>query len=318
MSAAFRGVEFLETRRLLAAQVYVNDDWAIMTDVGPPGISGGDTVESQGTDSNVGAHVIGVDAFTTIGDGVAGPNSVVITPNGPDGGDDSAFNNNAQQGLLVSSSNVTISDLTIDGGVNSDFRQGIITDFRNNTVYNNITISDVHVQNVLRRGIEIYSSDAVAAPKSTGILIDSNHISNVGLYEGVLVFDADATISNNVIGNCAIGIASNTLHGAANAPLLQVLGNYINGDPSRATIGMNLAGLADTSYIGDVNVINQAGGPAEPDTGLIVQFPYGQVTVATNRFFESNADSAIFLYAASNPAKPVIEPLSLMMVAMAL
>src|SRR5437016_5193190 len=51
--AAFCGVEFLETRRLLAAHVYVNDNWAIMTDVGPPGMSGGDTVESQGTDSNV-------------------------------------------------------------------------------------------------------------------------------------------------------------------------------------------------------------------------------------------------------------------------
>src|SRR5262249_52372201 len=32
----------------------------------------------------------------------------------------------------------------------------------------------------------------------------------------------------------------------------------------------------------------------------------GQVTVATNRFFESGANSALFLYAASNPAKPVI------------
>src|SRR5207237_5001188 len=144
----------------------------------------------------------------------------------------------------------------------------------------------------------IYSSDGVAAPKATGITVDSCHISGVQLYEGILVFDADATISNNVIGTCAIGIACNTLHGAANAPLLQVLGNFVNGDPSRATIGMNLAGLADNSYIGDVNVINQAGGPADPDTGLIVQFPFGQVTVATNRFFESNADSAIFLYAA--------------------
>src|SRR5262249_6107855 len=162
---------------------------------------GGTVTVLQGTYSEVN---ININKPLTL-DGAAGPSSVVITPNGPDGGDDSAFNNNAQQGLLISSGDVTISDLTIDGGANSDFRQGIITDFRNNTIYNNITISDVNVQNVLRRGIEIYSSDGVAAPNSTDITIDSCHISNVAWYEGILVFDANATISNNVIGDCSVG-----------------------------------------------------------------------------------------------------------------
>jgi hypothetical protein len=333
------GLERLEIRRLFAApHVYVNDDWQVTIDVGPPGISGGDSVQAQGSDSNVGAHTIGLDAFTTIADGitnvtpggivsvvqgvypsvnttidkpmtldgVAGPGSVIITPNSPDGRDDSAFDFNAQQGLLVSSSDVTISDLTIDGGVDQDFRQGIITDFRNNTVYNNITISGVNVQNIIRRGIEIYSSNGVAAPKSTGVFISGCHVNDVAFYEGILLFDADATVSGNVIGNCSVGLACNTLHGVPNAPLLQVLGNTINGDASRAVIGMNLSGLAEGSYVGDVNVFNQAGGSVEPDTGLIVQFPFGQVTVATNRFFESEADSGIFLYAATNPAKPVL------------
>jgi hypothetical protein len=337
LSAAVCLAQQLEPRRLLASTVYVNDNWQITLDVGPPGQSPGDTVQSPSGETDVGTHTMDTDAFTTIADGIANvssggtvivlegnyaevnnninkpltlegvnPSLVTLTPSGADGHDDSAFNINAQQGLLVSSSNVSITGLTIDGGAGQDFRQGIITDFRNSTVYNNISVDDVVVTNIQRRGIEIYSSGGAGAPKSTGITIANSTIDNVGLYEGILIFDANANINHNTIRNCGIGLACNTLHGAANAPLLQVLSNNVYGDATRATIGMNLAGLADGSLISSYNVINQEGGPADPDTGLVVQFPYGQVTVSQNQFFDSGADSAIFLYAASDPAKPVI------------
>src|SRR5438046_9612492 len=62
----------LEPRRLLAAAtVYVNDNWQEVVDVGPPGPSTGDVVQSPASDTDVGQHVMDVDAFTTVADGIA-------------------------------------------------------------------------------------------------------------------------------------------------------------------------------------------------------------------------------------------------------
>src|SRR5207244_3120199 len=69
------------------------------------------------------------------------PSKAVLSPIGPDDSHvDSPFGGAvADNGFIIASSNVTISDLTIDGGSNENFRQGIITDFRNNVVYNHTT-----------------------------------------------------------------------------------------------------------------------------------------------------------------------------------
>ena len=72
LAAATCTVQVLEPRRLLAAAtVYVNDNWQEVVDVAPSGISPGDVVQSPSTDSDVGTHVMDVDAFTTVADGIA-------------------------------------------------------------------------------------------------------------------------------------------------------------------------------------------------------------------------------------------------------
>src|SRR5689334_18258167 len=157
VESAVASIQSLEQRRLLAATVYVNDNWQIVTDTGPAGLSSGDTVQSNPSsgDVNVGTHTYGTDAFQTVSDGVTNVSSggtvnvlngnysesnititkpltldgqgyapdVVIQPAAADGHDDSAFNVSAQQGLLIQSSGVTVSNLTIDGGTNHDYRQ---------------------------------------------------------------------------------------------------------------------------------------------------------------------------------------------------
>src|SRR5581483_9070687 len=54
----------------LNANTYVNDNWKITNDVGPSGLSLGDTVVTQGGDTNVGSHTYGIDAFSTIANGI--------------------------------------------------------------------------------------------------------------------------------------------------------------------------------------------------------------------------------------------------------
>src|SRR5437868_2183595 len=109
-----------------------------------------------------------------------------MNPTAADEHDESALNNMSQQGQIISCSNVIVRNLTIDGLSGHNYRQGIITDFRNNTVYNNVDIEGVTVRNTYRRGIQLYSSDGPSAPKSTGDTINGCSVSNVTLYEGIL------------------------------------------------------------------------------------------------------------------------------------
>jgi len=333
------GLERLESRRLLsAAQTFVNDNWQIVTDTTPAGLSAGDTVQSGAPgDVNVGVHTYGSDAFQTVADGVnnvtsggsvsllkgvytesnvvidhpmsisglSGTGGVKLQPAAADGHDDSAFNVSAQNGLIIASGNVSVDGVTLDGGAARNFRQGIITDFRNNVVYNNVSINNVVVKNAYRRGIQLYSSNALAAPKSTGNVINACTIDGVTLSEGILVFDSDATLTDNNVKNASSGIASNTLHGPANAPLIAASGNWVFGSNAGAVTGMNMAGLADGSTIGPFNKIDLTAGSNAPDTALVVQFPNGLVHVTQNEIFGSASDSGIFIFAATNPAKPV-------------
>src|SRR5688572_28823995 len=71
-SAVSSYFERLERRELLAAQVWVNDNWVIRTDTGPDGLSVGDVVENTGA-GDAGPVVTGVwgtDAFDAIADAV--------------------------------------------------------------------------------------------------------------------------------------------------------------------------------------------------------------------------------------------------------
>jgi hypothetical protein len=68
MSARQLGIESLEERRVLAANVWVNDSWIITNNVGSSGLSPGDTVASSiaAGDTFVNNLIFGTDAFSNL------------------------------------------------------------------------------------------------------------------------------------------------------------------------------------------------------------------------------------------------------------
>jgi len=229
---------------------------------------------------------------------------VVIAPAGEDDNINSTTGGIAQQGIIVDASDVTISNLTIDGQANTaltpgknNFRMGIYTDFDSGLVHDNVTIQDTTIQNIYRRGIQLLS-DFGGLNKGTGHVVDSNTIDNVELSFGIIVFESDVLISNNTISNVSGAIASNYISAASLAPLLTVQGNVI----SDTATGMNLSGLADGSLIGGPSVsdandidLTQAGGGSD-DIGIVVQYAEGVVTVQGNTITTSEGDSGLWLY----------------------
>src|SRR5205085_7327178 len=100
----------------------------------------------------------------------------VLVPDVADVNDDSSFGGAFRHGFILSSSNVTIQNLTINGQstafpTGQNFRAGIIGDFNN--PYSNLVVQNVTVQNVYRRGIQ-YSF------AGTGNRIINNTVTNVG------------------------------------------------------------------------------------------------------------------------------------------
>ena len=68
-------IDPLEPRRLLASVVYVNDDWTIIADTAPPGLSPGDTVSDPA--SSISNKTFAQDAFASIAAAIAS-----VDPNG--------------------------------------------------------------------------------------------------------------------------------------------------------------------------------------------------------------------------------------------
>ena len=143
-------VETLESKQLLAADVYVNDNWVELTDVGgtPGTVENGDIVINS-ADAGEAAQTgtFGTNAFSTIQDGIdnvdpagtvhvllgtytenviidqsltlsgAGESKVTVRPalSGPGVGDVGSLPAGASSIVLVQASGVEISDITLDG-----------------------------------------------------------------------------------------------------------------------------------------------------------------------------------------------------------
>ncbi len=238
---------------------------------------------------------------------------VIVTPSITDSHDDSSFGGTASNGFVIAASGVSINNLTIDGGANQNFRDGIITNSpQDSTTYNDTNIQDVTVDNAYRKGIALYDeiggTPLVGAP-STGNVIDNNTLDHIGTqlddYEGVTaigIFSSNADVENNVITNSAAGIEAN------DSSVLTISGNNISApltvmtEPTEGAIGIDVAAPAGGSVVSN-NTIDLSGtGSTGHDIGLIVSFDdTNSVIVSGNTITGAGGDDGILLYQDATP-----------------
>ena len=248
-------------------------------------------------------------------DGVGAPSGVVVAPAVADAhltGGGQVFNPSSHNAFVIRSGNVTIKDLTIDGdaGVggagSKNYFGGIVYDYNLGSAFNNLQAKNLTVTNIWRVGI--YFDGGINA-LSTGHTVMDNAVSNVSGgtgAAGLLMLQASGNVTNNNI--TAIdgdGIATNYIDGEAYAPTISIKGNTISGTQT----GMNLSGLASGSAVGgtgvgEPNSITMTGGG--DDTGIVVQYAVGAVTVQGNTITGDGDDSGIWLYHNAQTATPSI------------
>ena len=137
---------------------------------------------------------------------------VVIAPAANDGQANVTYDGTSQQGFIVVANDVTIKDLTIDGDANNLANGGTLTNQHNfrtgilNTgstlpgPYNNLTVQNVVIRNIVRRGINLFPAT------SSGHLIKDNFIENITYMQGIYSAAAPVTITGNTIRGAGMGI----------------------------------------------------------------------------------------------------------------
>ena len=203
--------------------VYVNDDWAGMTvgedpdGTGPALVFGTDAFATiqAGVDAVAAGGTVNVAAGTyleavTVSKSLvlqgASRSAVVIGPAAADAGNGyDATDGTPQNGIVISASNVTVKDLTIDGQANTaltgnNFRHGIYHYVSPSPNLTDILIQDVNVYHTLRRGISIGLTNNPMTV--TGCLVD-----DVTYMHGIRVDSAKAVITNNTVRGAALGIS---------------------------------------------------------------------------------------------------------------
>ena len=231
---------------------------------------------------------------------------VIITPSLTDSHDDSSFGGTVSNGFIIASSNVTIQNLTLDGGAHQDFRNAIITNSqRDGQTYSNININHVTAENIFRKGVAIYNETGTAS----GISITNDTFDNVGTiindggaYEAtaaIAVFGSNANISNNVITHSAGGIEGNTFDGAAEQ--VTVSHNNISMPSTvltKGALGIDLGSLAAGSTVSHntIDLSNAPGGTSRVNIGIVISFDQGAVSVDNNTIIGKGADDGVLVY----------------------
>lgn len=170
--------------------------------------SDGDTIHVQDgfyAESNIAVHT----SVTIAGQSRAG---VLIAPSAEDVGlSTSTFDGDEQIGFLVLSDRVTIRDLTIDGEANNLAQGGVLPDHRNYRVgitnysemedgFASMTVDDVTIRNICRRGIAIW-------PAGTGgHVVSDSLIENIAAQQAISSSADNILITGNTIRRAGMGI----------------------------------------------------------------------------------------------------------------
>ena len=198
--------------------------------------------------------------------------------------------------ILVQASNVTIDQLTIDGdnpslpggasvgGANIDARNGIITDHTLNTVFNNLKVDHVTVQNIFLRGIYASSYGTFSFSNNTVTNVQGNG-SSIALFN----FGGSGSFTNNTVSNAADAIASNWSKGT------QYTGNTITNSGS----GIHTDNNGGSGGVADMISNNQVTNSQTNGYGIWVFAPYVPVTVKDNTV--SNVDVGLTVAGQQSP-----------------
>ena len=298
----------------MPAAVWVNDNWAITSDIGAPGLSFGDVVANTGTGDNGSAidKVYGVNAFSSINDAIdavapggtvnvlagrydenvlvdksveiAGQSqaSTIIDPafTGLCIGAGASLAPGSSNVILVQASNVTIHDLTVNGD-NPDLTSGVVVggadiDARNGIIddYNSGVYNNYSVHDVTIQNI--YLRGLYAASGGT-FNFTGNTVDNVQADPSsvaIFNFGGSGIIQGNHVSNASDAIAANWSAGT------QFLNNIITSSGS----GIH----TDNSSGGDLIEGNSVSDGAPGSYGIWTFAPYGTITVRNNTV--SNVD----------------------------
>jgi hypothetical protein len=228
--------------------------------------------------------------------------TTILGPSIVDGHENNSFGN-ASNAFIVRSSGVTIKNITIDGNADGllagdhNFRTGVMPDF-NLGNYSNITVNNMAMKNLYRRGVNI----SAMSGHLSGIVISGNSFEDIGtagmnFEEGaaVMIFDADALITNNIINNCGNGIGTNYLNGEAYAGVFTITGNQISVKTTDG-VGLDISGMKGGSLV-DNNVITNG------YYGIVPEYTTNDaitpVTISNNHV--SGVLYGIYLYSLVNP-----------------
>ncbi len=181
--------------------------------------------------------------------------------------------------VLVQASNVSISDLTLDGdnpaltsgvvtgGADLDARNGIITNHRAG-VYENLAVTNVTVENVYLRGIYASSGGSFA--------FDHDSVANVqGEYASIAIFNlgGSGVVSNSSVSAANDAISSNWSTGT------RYVGNRVTGSASGIHTDNN-GGFGGT---GDVIEGNTVSSCTADGYGIWVFVPRSAPVIRSNR-----------------------------------
>jgi parallel beta-helix repeat protein len=292
-------VESLESRQMLAADVWVNDNWTVTFDHGVPGLSVGDEVTSSVAD---GSHVktYGLDAFGTTNLGSLSPYNSI-----QDAIDLVDINNIYILGGSYNESLTVDKSLNIfgQGATNTTLNSGPLTtaitvvdganvDVESLTITGGIFGIDVEEGDLTVRHAVLTGGSAVGAlvdNDSQLTVVDSN-LQGAGSGVGVAVVDGNATITGSIISGRTDGVVIGadgqaTLHGNNLTNSFSGIGKAIQANPSAGIInasgnywGTSSETAIDGMVLGSVDISPYLIGGTNTATGFAGNFSVLHVT----------------------------------------
>jgi hypothetical protein len=221
---------------------------------------------------------------------------------------DGQFTNQNNHAFFILSDDITIEHVIIDGRANTalgtdiEFRTGIVS---NALPLDRVTIQDVTIRNVKRRGISIAAGFDVLVQRVTVETVEAG-INGIGIAVFAAEPNADPVIADNAVSDFGNGIAVNRL-GAANSGIYAISENTISGIqpitlPNVAlSYGILVGGAADGAAVTE-NTITLTDDSAL-DIGLYVAQNLNNtpgaartLAIADNTVTTAGADIGILLY----------------------
>ena len=213
------------------------------------------------------------------------------------------FDSGTENAFVIRSSNVSLSNLTIDGGSGYGYFGGVMTDWTTGLGYNDLSVTDVTVENTF--GIGIYEDGG--ASQGSGDLIANNVVENVAgddTVRGIMLLGATGQIDGNQVStvvaasdtpysNAAVGIYVDTFD--QSGVTASIDGNSVSG----TAIGINVMGLDNGSDITGNTIAMPSG---DRVYGIVVRdMAVGASMTVQNNQIDATGSTGTGIYLYDNP-----------------